>query len=158
MREKHHFQSQTRSYTDTTYGYSLTGGTVIILPGTYTNSFEDKSNETFRFISLNIPLTINYFYKKWQFEAGIIPSILISTKEKKDNSKKDPEMAFISPEVQFSNTQKSTFDLCISPTYKLCKNICLGIEYKYGLSNILISEKYSDLKLRCLGIKILYKL
>ncbi len=140
--------------------------------GTYSYSDGLDSEDKFKFVTLNIPLSVNYSIAKWQFEAGLITSFIVSNSKKivvksNDDSEisasppvySDPSVPKPSPE----NEAKSFFSLSVSPQYQLSNKLKIGIEYIRGLSNSYSTNQYSKytypgMKTSSLGLKILFKL
>ena len=111
-----------------------------------------------KFVTINIPIAVVYSKAKWQFEGGIIPSFIISSKKEKYKVENTPEVIY-PQEPDFTNSQKVSFNISISPSYLVAKNVRIGLEYVHGLSPGLINA-YDVYKLmpRSLGLKILYKI
>jgi hypothetical protein len=139
--------------------------------GTYNYPESPAKQDQFKFVTINIPLNINYSIAKWQLEAGVITSFIISNSKKTfTKTQYDPEVSLppsqTDPSVQqptLENTTKHFFSLSISPQYQLNNKIKIGIEYTHALNNVYSTNWYSQndypgMKTSSLGLKLLYKL
>jgi hypothetical protein len=141
-------------------------------PGTYTYSNGPETVEKFQFVTLNIPLSINYSFSKWQIEAGITSSFILGSKFAQETKKySDPEISSAysvplnpyDPQPSPENETKHFFSVSVSPQYQLSNKLKIGIEYIHALSSVYSTNWYSkgiypDMKTGSLGLKILYKL
>jgi hypothetical protein len=139
--------------------------------GTYTYSNGPEREDKFQFVTLNIPLSINYSIAKWEFEAAITASIILNSKytQATDQNSNLEISAYTAPQYPYDpqpspeNETKSFFSLSVSPQYQISNKLNIGIEYSLPLSSSYSTNWYSkgiypDMKTSSLGLKILYKL
>jgi hypothetical protein len=139
--------------------------------GTYNYPESPSKQDQFQFVTIDIPVSINYSITKWQFEAGLITSFIASNSKKTlTKTHYDPEVSPPPsqtdpsvPQPTPDNTTKSFFSLSVSPQYQVNNKLRIGIEYTRALSNVYSTNWYSQndypgMKTSSLGLKILYKL
>ena len=143
---------------DSLFGTTGTGTPVFI--GTSSSYLSALNNqvETFSFTNFNVPVSLCYKKAKWRFEAGIVPSFIISSSKKKTTQPSDPEISFTETQTPFENNQKTTVGLSICPNYQITKSIGLGIEYVHGLTTLIDADNTRRLLSRNINLKSLYKL
>lgn len=130
------------------------------------NETNYRRSDNFNFIVLNIPLAVSYRFKKWQFETGITPAVILNTKENKEKPQIDAEISNVGysaiypydPVPSEKNDVSMFVSWNLSPVYNLSKHVLVGLEYNQGLTKIFSSDVHESMKIKRLGIKMLYKL
>lgn len=128
------------------------------------------SKEEFDFYNLDIPIGVRYAVKKWSFDAGLTPSVILSSKLSNIRTPSDPEVSPApwplnpgDPQPTPDNIKKTFISAFIAPAYQAGKKIKIGIEYSHGLTNMYEANFYSSgiyqqMKNSTLSLKIIYKL
>jgi hypothetical protein len=115
-----------------------------------------ETQHSFSFFTLDIPIGLQYHYRKFKFEQGVDASIILSTKNIGKNLYEDPERTV--PIPQFANSIKSYFNYYGGIDYSVSKKIAIGVNYKIGLTDALQANELSSLKLNSFGLRISYNI
>jgi hypothetical protein len=142
-----------------------------VAPGVYSFSNGLESEDEFKFVTLNVPVSLSYTLSKWTLELGIVSSFIMSSKISQTKPEYNEEITIVmqhssspyDPQPSIENVIKNFFALSITPQYQLNKKVKIGIEYNHALTNSYNTNWYSShlypgMKTSSLGLKILYKL
>lgn len=136
--------------------FSTTGNSLTYLGTVSTlNQFPTK-RESFSFVTLDIPVTIGYSFKKINLAAGINTSLLVSSVKAKTNQQQNPEIVYEEP--AYINNQRMALALSLCPSYQLTPKLQLGINYQHGVTSLNDARNYRPLKARLSTITLAYKL
>jgi hypothetical protein len=123
-------------------------------PGVYENYSSYEMQQAYSFVSIDLPIGLQYRYKKFKFEQGVEISFILNTKNVAKNPFTDPE--FNGPPSQFENKVKSFFSYCGGVDYSITKKVDLGVIYKIGLTDALQSSDLNSLKVNSFGLRVSY--
>ncbi|MFN8252741.1 MAG: outer membrane beta-barrel protein [Ferruginibacter sp.] len=113
-------------------------------------------NESFSFVTFDMPVTVEYRIKKINLAAGINTSFLVSSVKKKPEEQRDPEISYEEP--AYINNKRMALSAVISPSYQLTPHIQVGIICQQGLTSLNDAQNYRPILARTASISFAYKL